>query len=136
MRLNTPGQADGTMSFWVDERPVLAQGGMHWRDVADLQLNKAWLQHYIAAGDATQSNRIWFDDVVVSRERIGCGSAAPTATPPTPPTPSGTVPVPSGTVPAPSDTPAPSPAPTSDGGTPTAGPPSPPPLHLPLAERR
>lgn len=84
MRLNTPRQADGSMKFWVNDTLALDQGGMHWRDVADLQLNKAWLQHYIAAGDAQQSNRAWFDDVVVSTERIGCGVApevpSPTAT--------------------------------------------------------
>lgn len=72
MHINTPGVADGTMSFWVDETLALEQTGMHWRDIAELQLNKAWLQHYIADGDATQSNRVWFDDVVVSTERIGC----------------------------------------------------------------
>lgn len=42
----------------------------------ELQLNKAWLQHYIAGDDADQSNRAWFDDVVVSTERIGCGGSA------------------------------------------------------------
>jgi hypothetical protein len=98
MRLNTPGQArllqrgqarllqrgqaDGSMSFWVDGQPAHEQTGMHWRDVPELQLNKAWLQHYIAGGDADQSNRIWFDDVVVSTQRIGCGIGPeePTAT--------------------------------------------------------
>lgn len=77
-RLNTPGEANGEMAFFVDDAPAHRQTGMHWRDVADLQLNKAWLQHYVAAGDAQQSNRVWFDDMVVSTERIGCG-AAPTA---------------------------------------------------------
>ena len=72
MAINTPGQADGRMSFWVDDELKLEETGMHWRDDADLQLNKAWLQHYIANGDADQSNEIWFDDVVVSTERIGC----------------------------------------------------------------
>lgn len=75
MHINTPGQADGTMSFWVDDALALEQTGMHWRDVEALQLNKAWLQHYIDNGDADQPNRVWFDDVVVSTERIGCGDA-------------------------------------------------------------
>jgi hypothetical protein len=72
MAINTPGRADGRMSFWVDDELKLEETGMHWRADADLQLNKAWLQHYIANGDADQSNEIWFDDVVVSTERIGC----------------------------------------------------------------
>lgn len=77
MELNTPTQADGRMAFWVNDELALEQTGMHWRDVPELQLNKAWLQHYIAEGDATQSNRIWFDDVVVGTERIGCSTDLP-----------------------------------------------------------
>ena len=84
---------------------------MHWRDVDELQLNKAWLQHYIAGGDADRSNKVWFDDVVVSTERIGCSDGA--APSPTLPSPSATTtrpaatssPVASGTaVPGPSAT--------------------------------
>ena len=82
MQLNSPGQADGRMAFWVNGRPALEVTGMHWRDIADLQLNKAWLMHYIAAGDAQQSNQVWFDDMVVSEEYIGCSQpeASPTVT--------------------------------------------------------
>ena len=82
MRLNTPGESDGSMTFWVDGDPALQVDGMHWRDSADLQLNNAWLQHYIELGDASRSNQIWFDDVVVSTARIGCGSVPPTLEPP------------------------------------------------------
>ncbi|MEO7133666.1 MAG: hypothetical protein ABI024_05550, partial [Vicinamibacterales bacterium] len=81
MHLNTPGQPDGSMSFWVNDVLALDQSGMRWRDVPELQLNKAWLQHYVAAGDAQQSNRVWFDDVVVSTARIGCGLPPEVATP-------------------------------------------------------
>jgi hypothetical protein len=78
MHLNTPGQNDGWMAFWVDGELGHRQDGMHWRDTAELQLNKAWLQHYIAGSDnAGRSNAVWFDDVVVSTERIGCGSSVP-----------------------------------------------------------
>jgi MYXO-CTERM domain-containing protein len=72
-RLNTPGESDGEMAFWVDGELGHRQTGMHWRDVSELQLNKVWVQHYIAGGDAEQSNRIWWDDVIVSTARIGCG---------------------------------------------------------------
>ena len=80
MELNTPGEADGRMAFWVDGVLALEQTGMHWRDTPALQLNKAWLMHYIAGGDADQSNQVVFDDMIVSTEYIGCG-VAPTATP-------------------------------------------------------
>lgn len=74
MRLNTPGQSDGEMAFWMDGSLAHTQSGMYWRDVAELQLNKGWLQHYVASGDATQPNRVWFDDMIVSTSYIGCGT--------------------------------------------------------------
>ncbi len=77
MRLNTPGQADGTMAYWLDGQLGHAQAGMRWRETDALQLNKVWLQHYLAAGDADRPNRVWFDDVVVSTAPIGCGFAPP-----------------------------------------------------------
>ncbi len=77
MRLNTPTQSDGEMSFWLDDQLGHAQAGMYWRDAPELQLNKIWLQHYIASGDASQSNRIWWDNVIASTSRIGCGEGPP-----------------------------------------------------------
>jgi hypothetical protein len=77
MRLNTPGESDGVMAFWMNDALGHEQTGMRWRDVPELQLNKAALQHYIDEGDADQSNRVWFDDVVVSTQRIGCGEGPP-----------------------------------------------------------
>ncbi len=76
-RLNTPGEADGEMAFWVDGELGHRETGMHWRDVPELQLNKVWVQHYIAGGDADQPNRIWWDDIIVSTSRIGCGESPP-----------------------------------------------------------
>jgi hypothetical protein len=36
-------------------------------------LNRVRLQHYIESSDAGgHSNRVWFDDMVVSTSRIGC----------------------------------------------------------------
>lgn len=79
MSINTPGAADGEMAFWVNDVLGHQQTGMQWRDVTELQLNKIWVQHYIASGDADQSNRIWWDNVIVSTTRIGCGGAPPDA---------------------------------------------------------
>jgi MYXO-CTERM domain-containing protein len=77
MKLNTPGMADGEMAFWIDDEPGHSAAGMHWRDTPELGLNKAFLQHYLDVGDTDVSNRAWFDNVVVSTERIGCGSIDP-----------------------------------------------------------
>ena len=74
MKLDTPGAADGEMAFWMNDTLAHRATGMRWRDTSELKLNKAWLQHYIASGDAQQSHRIWFDDMVVSTARIGCSS--------------------------------------------------------------
>lgn len=118
MELNTPGRADGRMAFWVDGLNALEVTGMRLRDIPELQLNKAWLQHYIAGGDAEQANAVWFDDMVVSTDYIGCAgpqatepataTAAPTGTPSAtagatatePPTPDAPTLEPSATAPA------------------------------------
>jgi len=74
MKLNTPGQGDSVMEFWMNDQLMDSETGIQSRNTTAVGLNKAWLQHYIASGDASQSNRAWFDDVVVSTQRIGCGS--------------------------------------------------------------
>ena len=77
MELNTPGQSDGSMAFWVDDELGQQTDGMAWRDIPELQLNRAMLEHYIANGDTDHPNQVWFDDVVVSTERIGCSASPP-----------------------------------------------------------
>jgi hypothetical protein len=77
MELNTPGEADGSMAFWVDDVLAHEVTGMHWRDVPELQLNRAMLEHFIDTGDTDHANRVWFDDVVVSENPIGCGASGP-----------------------------------------------------------
>lgn len=72
MELNTPGVADGSMTFWVDDVLGHEATGIRWRDGADLQLNRAMLEHFIDPGDTDHPNQAWFDDVIVSTERIGC----------------------------------------------------------------
>jgi len=78
MQANTPGAEDGAMAYWVDDQLALrvGQGGegtIWWRTSPTLALNRVRLQHYITEEDAGgHSNRVWFDDVVVSTERIGC----------------------------------------------------------------
>lgn len=74
MELNTPGIADGSMTFWVDDELGHEATGIRWRDGSDLQLNRAMLEHFIDPGDTDHPNEAWFDDVVVSTERIGCGA--------------------------------------------------------------
>ncbi len=72
MRANTPGENDGVMAYWINGEPGHERSDMNWRSTSDLGLNYAIVQHFIASGDTDHSQRVWFDDVVVSTERIGC----------------------------------------------------------------
>ncbi len=72
MRANEPGSSDGEMPYWVGGALAHREEGLRWRTTDALGMNQARLQHYVASGDDDQPNRVWFDDMVVSTERIGC----------------------------------------------------------------
>ena len=73
MQVNTVGESDGEMAYWVNDVEIHRETTMMWRTTPTLSLNRVRLQHYITTSDAEgHSNRVWFDDVVVSTERIGC----------------------------------------------------------------
>jgi hypothetical protein len=73
MQTNTPSNADGAMAYWVDGALIHREEGMMWRTSPTLALNRIRIQHYITESDANGfSNRVWFDDVVVSTDPIGC----------------------------------------------------------------
>lgn len=73
MQANTPGQRDGVQEYWIDDTNGHRVESMMWRTSPTLALNRARLQHYIETSDANgHSNRVWFDDLVVSTSRIGC----------------------------------------------------------------
>ncbi|APR76854.1 Hypothetical protein A7982_02201 [Minicystis rosea] len=73
MKVNTVGQKDGEMAYWVDGVLANEKKDMGFRTTPALQLNMVRLQHYNETWDVNDhANRVWFDDVVVSTERIGC----------------------------------------------------------------
>jgi hypothetical protein len=73
LQANTPNEHDGVMAYWINGALGHQVDAMMWRTVPELALNRVGLQHYIETEDANgHSNRVWFDDVVVSTERIGC----------------------------------------------------------------
>jgi hypothetical protein len=73
MKANTVGQDDGVMAYFIDGQPVHQETAMHFRDTDQLGLNMVRLQHYLETSDAQgHSNQVWFDDVVVSTQPIGC----------------------------------------------------------------
>jgi hypothetical protein len=77
MRPNTPGVHDGAMAYWVDDSLIHREDSLLWRTSPTLAMNRMRVQHYITQSDAGgHSNRVWFDDVVVSTAPIGSGDAA------------------------------------------------------------
>jgi hypothetical protein len=73
MKVNDVGQSNGEMAYWIDGALAHQETTMRFRTTADLGLNMVRLQHYLETSDAqNHSNQVWFDDVVVSTEPIGC----------------------------------------------------------------
>ncbi len=69
VELNHPDRADGEQAFWVDGKLIGHFTGIRWRTVDTLKVNGFWLELYIH--DNPQVNRLWYDDVVVSKSYIG-----------------------------------------------------------------
>ena len=73
MKHNDIGKKNGEMAYWIDGKLAHKVTAMEWRLDSNLQLNKARLQHYLTTSDADgHSNKVWFDDVVVSTQPVGC----------------------------------------------------------------
>lgn len=81
LRLNDPGEDNGVLEFWVDERLQASR--------SDLDLRGQWSEYGINAvvvenlwpGGAPSTVRRWIDDLVVSTEPIGCQPGPAGATP-------------------------------------------------------
>jgi hypothetical protein len=65
----TPGQHDGSQSLWIDGQLQIDVPGMRWRDTTDLRLNEFAIVDYMPGSPQTQ--RIWFDNVLVSTDFPG-----------------------------------------------------------------
>jgi len=74
MEMNTPGQSDGRMAYWINDNLIHEETTMFWRTIPELQLNRAALQHYVTSGEGAQwgQQRVWWDNAIISTERIGC----------------------------------------------------------------
>lgn len=73
MALNagTPGQADGSQTFWVDGRKAFTAEGIAWRTSRALRVNEAGVYFYIHNNPARTTNILDVDNVVFSRRYIG-----------------------------------------------------------------
>jgi hypothetical protein len=67
VRLNKPGQSDGSQKFWVDGVLGATWTGISFRDTDILRLNAAQLSFNSGATGVLRSQQLDIDDVVVSR---------------------------------------------------------------------
>ncbi|HEV8380324.1 MAG TPA: hypothetical protein VGQ29_01985 [Gemmatimonadales bacterium] len=65
IKLNTPGQHDGSQTVWIDGVKKLDMQNMRWRTTTDLRANEIRFDNYMPAGPKIQYS--WLDDVTVWR---------------------------------------------------------------------
>jgi hypothetical protein len=68
VRLNTPGQSNGEQRLWVDDTLRAVWQGSALRSDAVLRLNAVTISNSISGG-APQTQLMWVDDLLVTRQR-------------------------------------------------------------------
>lgn len=72
MKLNTPGQPDGVFEYWVDDGLEARKTALNWRgSYTGYGINAILLENF-RSGPAPQAQDRYFDNFVVSGQRIGC----------------------------------------------------------------
>jgi hypothetical protein len=79
LKCNTPGQADGEQALWIDGKPAGHFKGIRWRTDPKLNVNGFAIESYVTEDsarrngltDPRKTNRLWFDDIVLSTGYIG-----------------------------------------------------------------
>lgn len=69
LKANSPGQADGEQAFWIDGKEIGRYSNIRFRSDERLKVNAFWLELYVH--NSPKENKVWFDDVVISKEYIG-----------------------------------------------------------------
>jgi hypothetical protein len=80
VKLNTAGRSDGIFEFWVDNELAAGRNDLNWVDSwQEYGINAIFFENYW--NDGAPGERIrYFDNIVISRSRIGCmGSNAESA---------------------------------------------------------
>lgn len=74
VRLNDPGMSNGVQEFWIDGQLEARRDGLNFvRSYTDYGINAIFFENYWNSGSPQQQER-YFDNIVVSRKRIGCAS--------------------------------------------------------------
>lgn len=74
--LNTPGQSNGVLEGWVNEKLAFHESGLRFRtsSQANIDIKSFWFDVYYGGNDpAPGSMAMDFDSLALSSERIGCG---------------------------------------------------------------
>lgn len=72
-RLNDPGRSNGLFELWIDDWLEARRADLDWAGrQREYGINTVFLENYWNAGSPTDQSR-YFDDFVVSTQRIGCG---------------------------------------------------------------
>jgi hypothetical protein len=75
MRLNDPAQANGVFELWIDDLLEARRTGLNWVGQYDeFGINAVFLENYWNDGSPADQER-YFDNFVVSRQRVGCDGA-------------------------------------------------------------
>jgi len=71
-RLNEPGRSNGVFELWIDDQPEARVTGLDWMgSFRDYGINAVYVENYWNDG-APQAQERYFDNFVVSTQRIGC----------------------------------------------------------------
>jgi hypothetical protein len=75
---SAPDKADGEQALWIDGKEVGHWKGIRWRTDPKLKIDGLWVLDYITETADNQNgvknpdvNRVWFDDIVVSKSYVG-----------------------------------------------------------------
>jgi hypothetical protein len=72
MRLNDAGQSNGFIEFWINDKLEARHSGLNWLgNYSAYGINTVMFENYWNSGSPVAQER-YFDNIVVSTERIGC----------------------------------------------------------------
>jgi hypothetical protein len=81
VRLNDAGQSNGVSEYWINDRPEASRTGLNFvKSYAAYGINAVLFENFWNDGASPRVQERYFDNVVISTQRIGCGSA-PAETP-------------------------------------------------------
>jgi hypothetical protein len=81
-KLNTPGASDGVQEYWIDGGLQARRSDLNFRgNYTSYGINAVQLEAYWNAGAVAAEDK-YYDNFVISRQRIGCASAPADTTPP------------------------------------------------------